>query len=159
MVAILNNIRSAYNVGSMFRTADGAGFRKLYLCGVTPTPLDVLGHPRKDIAKVALGAEKTVEWEKVARTADCIKRLRDERYVVYALELAPGAIPYHTPALFKNKKKIALLVGNEVRGISKVLRERCDATIMIPMHGKKESLNVAVAFGIAAFEIAKYTVK
>ena len=156
MIAILHNIRSAYNVGSIFRTADGAGVEKIYLCGITPAPLNQLGKPEQKITKVSLGAEKTVAWETMARTADCIKRLKKEGYYICALELAPDAAPYTQKGILDaHKKKIAVVVGNEVRGLSKSLRSKCDATIYIPMHGKKESLNVAVAFGIIAFEIAK----
>lgn len=156
MIGILHNIRSAYNVGSMFRTADGAGVEKLYLCGITPAPIDAFGKRREKITKVSLGAEKTIAWESVARTADCIKRLKREEYFIYALELAKDAIAYTAPELFKKNKNIAIVIGNEVRGIPASLRNRCEATIYIPMRGTKESLNAAVAFGVIAFEIAQY---
>lgn len=158
MIGILYNIRSAYNVGSIFRTADGAGFTKLYLCGITPTPHDTLGRTRKDMVKVSLGAEQTILWEKIARAADCIKKLQREGYFVCAVEIAPGAIPYYIKDVLKNHARIAILMGHEVTGLPKALRDRCDSTIGIPLYGKKESLNVAVAFGIIAFEIAKYRV-
>ncbi len=157
MIGILHNIRSAHNVGSMFRTADGAGVEKLYLCGITPSPLDPFGKPREKITKVSLGAEKTVAWENVARAADCIKRLKQERYYICALELAKDAVPYTAQDLTEHYAgRIAVVIGNEVRGVPKAIRDKCDATICISMRGNKESLNVAVAFGVIAFEIAKY---
>ncbi len=157
MVAILHNIRSAHNVASIFRTADGAGVQKLYLCGITPGPLDVFGRNREDFAKVALGAEKAVSFEKVARTADCIRRLKAAGYFVCALELAPGAVPYCDAVFLKaHAGKIAIVVGHETEGIPKRILARCDAVVSIPMRGMKESLNVSVAFGVIAFEMARY---
>lgn len=155
-VAILCNIRSAHNVGSMFRTADAAGIERLYLCGITPSPADMLGSARKSLEKTALGAEKAVPWEKYARTADCMRKLKAAGYFIYAVELTPSATPYYNAdCLKKNTDKLAFIVGHEVDGVPKALLKKCDAVICIPMHGKKESLNVAVAFGVIAFEIAK----
>ncbi len=143
----------------MFRTADAAGIERLYLCGITPSPEDMLGSARKSLEKTALGAEKTVPWEKRARTADCIRKLKAEGYFVCAVELAPGAVPYSEAAcLRKDADKLAFVVGHEVEGISKAVLDRCDAVVSIPMRGKKESLNVAVAFGIIAFEIARHSI-
>ena len=171
MIAILHNIRSAHNVGSMFRTADAAGLERLYLCGITPTPVkpeghgaagsnDMLGSARKAFEKTALGAEKSVPWEKCARTADCIRKLKAVGYFVCAVELAPDAVPYHeADFLKKNTDKLAFVVGHETDGLPKALLHKCDAIIRIPMYGKKESLNVAVAFGIIAFEIARNTIR
>ena len=179
MVAILHNIRSAHNVGSMFRTADAAGISQLYLCGITPAPWPagpvkpvghgagftgaasdtMLGSARKSLEKTALGAEKTVSWKKCARGADCIRRLRADGYYICAVEIARGAVPYYDADFLKKKTdKLAFVVGNEVAGLPKSLLDTCDAIVCIPLHGKKESLNVAVAFGIIAFEIAKYKV-
>lgn len=155
--AILSNIRSAHNVGSIFRTADAAGIERLYLCGITPSPDGMLGSARKSLQKTALGAEKSVPWEKCIRTADCIRRLKAAGYFICAVELADGAVPYcDADCLKKNTDKLAFIVGHEVDGVPKALLEKCDAVISIPMYGKKESLNVAVAFGVIAFEIAKY---
>lgn len=155
-VAILSNIRSAHNVGSMFRTADAAGLERLYLCGITACPDDMLGSATKSLQKTALGAEKTVPWEKCARTADCMRKLKAAGYFICAVELTPSAIPYYdSDCLKKNTDKLAFIVGHEVDGVPKALLEKCDAVICIPMHGAKESLNVSVAFGIIAFEIAK----
>lgn len=157
MIAILHNIRSAHNVGSMFRTADAAGVDRLYLCGITPTPNDMLGSARKSLEKTALGAEKIVLWKKLARIADCIRRLKADGYFICAIELTKDAVPYHAADfLKKNTDKLAFIVGNEVKGLPQSVITKCDAVVCIPMHGKKESLNVAVAFGIIAFEIARY---
>lgn len=157
MVAILHNIRSAHNVGSMFRTADAAGIERLYLCGITPAPNAMLGSARKSLEKTALGAERTVPWEKRARIADCIRRLKAKGYRICAVELMKNAVPYYAADfLKKNTDKLAFVVGNEVTGLSKSVLAKCDATVYIPLHGAKESLNVAVAFGIIAFEIARH---
>jgi tRNA G18 (ribose-2'-O)-methylase SpoU len=158
IAAILHNIRSAHNVGSMFRTADAAGITRLYLCGITPSPADMLGSAMKAFEKTALGAEKTVPWKKYARTADCIRALREEGYAVYAAEIAPSAIPYDVAFKSITSSKIAFVVGHETEGISKALCARCDGTVIIPMRGKKESLNVSVAFGVLAFEITKHSI-
>lgn len=156
MVAILHNIRSLFNVGSIFRTADGAGAEKLYLCGITPTPFDLFGKLRPQLTKVSLGAEKTVAYEHVAKTATAILRLKKEGYCVVAVELAKGAIRYDKLSVRDiNKGKIALVIGHEVRGLPESILKLCDTIMYIPMRGKKESLNVGVAFGIVAYEIAK----
>jgi tRNA G18 (ribose-2'-O)-methylase SpoU len=156
MVAILQNIRSLFNVGSIFRTADAMGFEKIYLCGITPAPTDRFGNKRKEIAKVALGAQDYVPWEKIgylpsaSRTISLIKKLKKEGYQIIALEQSKKSIflnQYKSP---KNKK-IALIVGNEVKGLANSILKHCDKILEIPMYGRKESLNVAVAFGIAAF--------
>ncbi len=158
MVAILHNIRSMFNVGSIFRTADGAGFLKIYLCGITPAPYDEFGRLRSQVSKVALGAEKTVEWEKCKSTATIISRLKKEGYTIIAVEIARGAVPYFK---FKPKKKekVALIVGHEVKGLSAAILKLSDKIIYIPMRGKKESLNVGVAFGVAAFHISNIRYK
>lgn len=156
MIGILHNLRSAHNTASIFRTADGAGVEKLYLCGTTPSPLDAFGRIRADFTKVALGAESSVPWESCARTADCIRRLKAAGYFICAAELAPDAVPYHEAQFLREyAPKIALVVGHETEGVPKSILARCDGIVSIPMRGKKESLNVAVAFGILAFEIMK----
>ncbi len=152
MVILLDNIRSLHNVGSIFRTADAVGVEKLYLCGITPSPLDRFGVVRSDVAKVALGAEKTVEWEKAASTSTLITRLKKEGYRIVALEQSPNSVYYYnlSPKTY-NLDKAALVLGAEVEGISPAILKKCDTIIEIPMSGAKESLNVAVAFGIASF--------
>jgi len=144
---ICHNIRSAYNVGSIFRTADGAGVTKIFLCGYTPTP------PRPDIAKVALGAEKSVPWEKCSQTWRLIERLKKQGVQIIALEQHPKSVFYDK---FKPRFPLALILGSEVKGLPKSILRRCSKIVEIPMFGKKESLNVSVAFGIASYQIAKF---
>jgi tRNA G18 (ribose-2'-O)-methylase SpoU len=163
MIVLLDNIRSLHNVGSIFRTADAVGVEKLYLCGITPSPLDRLGVVRGDVAKVSLGAENTVPWESVASTSRLITSLKKQGYTIVALEQDVRAVPYYEYAKTwiasstRNDRgegefnKIALVLGAEVEGVSPAVLKKCDAIIDIPMSGKKESLNVSVAFGIAAY--------
>ena len=147
-VVILHNIRSAYNVGAIFRTADGAGVSKIYLTGYTPTPLDAFGRYRTDIAKSALGAERIVPWEYAKKASAVIEKLKRDGFSVVAAEKTEGAACYRE---YAPRKRTAFLFGNEVRGISKALLSRCDAIVAIPMRGKKESLNVSVAAGIILY--------
>jgi 23S rRNA (guanosine2251-2'-O)-methyltransferase len=146
---VCDNIRSTFNVGAIFRTADAAGITKIYLCGYTPTP------PRYEIEKVALGAEKSVPWEHVAQTWRLLERLRAQGVQIVALEnnIDLPTIDYRE---FVPKFPIALVLGNEVTGLSPALLRRADAIITLPMHGKKESLNVAVAFGIASYRLNEH---
>lgn len=147
---VLHNIRSTHNVGSIFRTADAAGVSKIYLTGHTPTPLDRFARPRKDVAKVALGAELTIPWEYVRTTGLVITTLKKSGFTVIALEQAATSISYKK---YSVKKPTALILGSEVEGIAPSLLSKCDAIIEIPMKGKKESLNVSVAAGIALFAV------
>ncbi len=149
-IVILYNIRSVYNVGAIFRTADAAGISKIYLVGYTPAPLDRFGRARKDLAKSALGAETTVPWESVKTIAPLLAKLKKNGYEIVALEQDENSIDYKK---YKAKKKTALILGEEVRGIPKNILKECDVVIEIPMHGQKESLNVSVATGIALFRI------
>jgi len=151
VILILHNIRSLHNVGSIFRTADGAGVKKIYLVGITPEPTDRLGRVREPLRKVALGAEESVPWEKVSSFARLSKKMREEGYSMCALEQSKNSINY--TKLPRSKKKIALLVGNEVDGVPSTILKSCDYVLEIPMKGKKESLNVGVATGIALFRI------
>ncbi len=146
---LLHNIRSAHNVGSIFRTADAAGVAKIYLTGYTPTPLDRFGRTQKDIAKTALGAEQSVAWERYATPGTLVRRLKKGGWRIIGVEQDTRAVDYRSltvdsPTLF--------IFGNEVRGISASLREKCDVIVEIPMRGKKESLNVSVAAGIVLFQ-------
>lgn len=150
VILIIHNVRSAYNIGSLFRTADGAGVSKIYLSGVSPFPIDRFGRARKDIAKVALGAEKTVPWEKVLWLPTRISSLKKDGYHVIALEQSPQSRDYRS---IKPKGKFALIVGSETEGLPQSILRVCDEVIEIPMHGKKESLNVSVATGIALYEL------
>ncbi|MFA6552914.1 MAG: TrmH family RNA methyltransferase [Patescibacteria group bacterium] len=144
VVLILHNVRSRFNVGAIFRTADAAGVKKIYLCGITPAP----PHPKID--KVALGATAFVPFEKRPRTADVLKELNAKKYELVALEQSKKSTPYFTR---KKKFPLALIVGAEVRGLPDTLLKKCDVVIDIPMHGQKESLNVAIALGIVLFDI------
>jgi len=154
LIAILHDIRSMHNVGSIFRTADAAGVEKLYLCGITPELVDVFGRPRPQIIKVSLGAEKSVAWEHCDSTSKLITKLKKEGYKIFAIEQSKNSIPYYTlnPKRY-TLKRVALLVGNEISGISPAILKKCDKILEIPMKGKKESLNVAVAFGIVVFTL------
>jgi len=143
-VVVCHNIRSAYNIGSVFRTADGAGTAKIYLTGYTPAP------PHSGISKTALGAEKVVAWEKISRIDTALKRLKKEKYKIIALEQSQKSVSLDS---FKSKGNVALILGNEVRGLNPAVLQKCDKIIEIPMRGEKESLNVSVAFGIAAYTI------
>ncbi len=155
MVLVLHNIRSVHNVGSMFRTADAAGVSKIILSGYTPTPLDRFGRLRLDLAKVALGAEKTIPWEHTAAAAPALVRLQQAGYLLLAIEQSPNSVSlfdWHPPS---PSQPLALIVGNEVRGLSPAILKQCDAILEIPMRGAKESLNVSVAAGIALFTALK----
>lgn len=168
LVVILYNIRSLHNVGSIFRTADGAGVKKIYLCGITPAPLDRFGKIRPQFAKVSLGAEKSVEWERVKSTTRLIDKLKNPPagggYKIFAVEQAKNSIPYYCVGSQKSRlrqdfggqagvKKVALVLGSEVRGLPSSILKLCDKILEIPMLGKKESLNVSVAFGIVAYHL------
>src|SRR5258706_10995768 len=150
VILLLENIRSAENVGSIFRTADAAGVRKIYLAGYTPAPLDRFGRVNKKIATRALGAEKAISWESVSDILKTVKRLKSEGYFVVALEQAKNAVDYKN---IKPKNKMLFIVGNEVTGVSKTVLKLSDRIAEIPMKGGKESLNVSVAFGIGVFRI------
>ena len=144
VILVLNNIRSRFNVGAIFRTADAAGVEKIYLCGITPVP----PHPKID--KVSLGAEKNIPFEKKHSTSRVIDALKKEGFQIIALEQYKKSANYTE---FLNTNTIALVVGNEVKGISPNILKKCHQVICIPMKGKKESLNVSVALGISLFEI------
>ena len=146
MLAILDNIRSAKNVGGIFRTADGAGLQKLWLCGITPSPAD-----NAQIAKTALGAEQTVPWEHAPSTVALVEKLKSQDVIILALEAAPGSISLFSYTLPKADRSIALVVGSEPAGIDPAVLLLADATLNLPMAGSKGSLNVAVAFGIAVY--------
>lgn len=156
---ILHNIRSLYNVGAMFRTADAAGVSGIFLTGYTGAPEDKLGNARKSIHKVALGAENSVSWERRRDLPRLIEKLRKEKIFVLALEQSPKSFDYAKADVFLRRKRIAkysgiaLIVGNEVRGLSPQIWKKCDAVMKITMRGKKESLNVSVAAGIALFKL------
>jgi 23S rRNA (guanosine2251-2'-O)-methyltransferase len=155
-VAILHDIRSVVNVGAIFRTCDASGISKIYLTGITPTPLDRFGRVRNDLAKAALGAEKTVAWEFSKEIESTLKMLKEENYKIIAIEQSPVSVDYkkvREKEKIGTNKNVAFLVGNEVDGLPKPVLDLCDIIAEIPMKGEKESLNVSTAFGIAVFRI------
>ena len=149
-VIILPDIRSSLNVGSIFRTADACGIDKIYLTGYTPTPIDKFGRADKQIAKTALGAEKTIAWEKAESIDKLLIKLKKEKFYLIAIEQAKESIDYKK---VKAKNKTAFIFGNEVEGLPKNILKKCDVIAEIPMKGDKESLNVAVSAGVALFRI------
>jgi len=151
-ILILHNIRSVENVGAMFRTADAAGISQIYLTGYTPAPLDRFGRKRKDLAKSALGAEEFVSWESKKSLPALLRSLRREKYFIVAIEQNKKSIDYKTLRL-RSGQGNAFIVGSEIGGIPKNVLKKCDTIAEIPMRGKKESLNVSVALGIALFRI------
>jgi tRNA G18 (ribose-2'-O)-methylase SpoU len=142
LVALVDNVRSLWNVGSIFRSADACGVRELVLAGISGCP------PRPEISKTALGAEEAVAWRYRADAAEALAKLREEGYEPVALETSRRAVPL---SAMDWPKRTCLVVGNEVAGISAPVLEACGRHVYIPMCGVKNSLNVAVAFGIAAF--------
>jgi len=150
--AALEDISSLWNVGSIFRSADGAGFRRLYLCGITGTP------PHKSIAKTSLGAEDFVPWEHHSHVLDFLPKLAEQNIQIVALEKTESSIDL-TEALTRKllRPPLCLIVGNEVAGVSAEALALSKVTCHLPMHGVKSSLNVAVAFGIGAYQIAHGT--
>ncbi len=151
-ILILYNIRSVENVGAIFRTADAAGINKIYLIGYTPAPLDRFGRKRGDMHKSALGAEEFVAWEQVKTIFPLITKLKKEGFQIVAIEQDKKSIDYKTLRL-RSGQAHAFIVGAEVTGIPKKVLEKCDIIAEIPMRGKKESLNVSVATGIALFRM------
>ncbi len=151
-ILILNDIRSVENVGAMFRTADAAGIDKIYLTGYTPCPLDRFGRKRGDLAKSALGAEEFVKWEQYKNISQLLTKLKKEKYLIIGIEQDKKSIDYKKLKVTNHKLK-AFIVGTEVTGIPKNILKKCDIITEIPMKGKKESLNVSVATGIALFRI------
>ncbi len=155
IVGVLHNIRSQHNVGSMFRTADAAGLSHLYLVGYTPLPLDRFGRKTRDIAKTALGAEVSIPWTHHDNLASLLSILRDDGFQVLACEKGMvNGKPYD--AVFYGEK-VALVMGNEVDGLSEETTMFADHVVEIPQFGTKESLNVAVAFGIVAYGVRRAT--
>lgn len=141
---VINNIRSLHNVGSIFRTADGIGVEKIWLCGITGFP------PSPKISKTALGAENSVVWEYRKNVSDCVQELKKAGFRIALLEQTSQSIPHQK---FDPPFPLALVVGNEIQGVCETILPDCDYAIEIEMQGEKNSLNVAVAFGIAAYDI------
>lgn len=149
--AVLDNIRSAWNVGSIFRSADGFGFAHIYLCGITPTP------ENKAVKKTSLGAENTIQWSYHKNALEVITKLKDENWTVFALEEDERAVALNAER--KEQKtnqhiqKSALILGNEITGVDSDILSLCDQIFYIPMQGEKRSLNVAIAFSVGAFAL------
>ena len=150
---LLHNIRSAHNVGSIFRTADALAVSRIFITGYTPTPFDRFGRPVKEIAKTALGAELSIPWEYAKKPDRFLRSMKDIRVEIVGIEQDDRALNYKDYKEVNSEQGVLIVVGNEVRGMSKGLRGRCDTLVEIPMYGKKESLNVGVAFGVVLFRM------
>ena len=148
VIAVLENIRSAYNVGSVFRTADAFLLEAIYITGYTCVP------PHKEIKKTALGAEESVDWKHFANASDAIKVLKENGYTVYAIEQAANSLKLQN-LQFTNDDKIAVIFGNEVTGVEQDTIQQCDGCIEIPQLGMKHSLNIATAAGVVLWEIVR----
>lgn len=147
VVVVLDSIRSSYNVGSIFRSSDGAMIEKLIPTGYTPYP------PKKEVLKTALGSQDSVAWEYVKNPIDAVKKLKENGYKVCALEQTDKSIPHYD--IKKDSFPLCLIIGNEITGVKQELIDLCDFSIEIPQYGIKQSLNVAVAYGIAVFELRR----
>ena len=145
IVVVLDHVRSLNNVGSVFRTADAFRMERIYLCGITATP------PNAEIHKTALGAEETVEWRYFKETTDAVKELKQQGYIICALEQAEGSVSLKNLSLDSNKK-YAVVVGHEVKGVQQEVVDECDFCVEIPQYGTKHSLNVSVAAGIVLWD-------
>lgn len=148
VVVVLENIRSAYNVGSVFRTADAFLLEAIYICGYTAYP------PHKEIKKTALGAEDTVHWKHFKQITEAIAQLRQEGYKVYSVEQAENSIALNQ--FQTGKEKIAVIFGNEVTGVEQSTIALTDGCIEIPQLGMKHSLNISVAAGVVLWELVRY---
>ena len=150
---VLDNVRSAHNVGSVFRTADGAGVSRILLAGYTPAPIDRFGRPQPEITKTSLGASATVPWEQLDDVAalESLKQLKAKGFSIVAVEQTPRSVSLyeHRPT-----EKVCYIFGNEIDGVSPTILNLADTVIEIPMHGHKESLNVGVTVGITLFQRA-----
>ena len=146
VIAVLENIRSAYNVGSIFRTADAFLLEAIYICGYTAYP------PHKEIKKTALGADETVRWKHFKSVSDCLAELKAEGYNLFAVEQAEDSFQLND---FTTNQKLAVIFGNEVTGVEQSTIAQCDGCIEIPQLGMKHSLNVSVAAGIVLWELVR----
>ena len=148
MVVVLDNVRSALNVGSVFRTSDAFRVEKIVLCGITACP------PNAEIRKTAIGAEQSVDWEYCKDNVEAVTNLKNQGYTIIALEQAKESVMLQHLDL-KSYKKVALILGNEVKGVDDKLMDICDLCVEIPQFGTKHSLNVSVSGGIAIWEVYK----
>jgi tRNA G18 (ribose-2'-O)-methylase SpoU len=147
---VLENVRSAENVGSIFRTADGFGVQKIYLVGYTPSPIDRFGRKRKDIQKTALGAEESVAYESVETIGELLSRFKQKGISVVSVEQSGTSIMLRD---FIPQFPLALILGNEVHGVSGIALEQSDSVVEIPMGGSKESFNVGVAAALVLYHV------
>lgn len=151
IVVVLENIRSAYNVGSVFRTADAFLIEAIYIIGYSAKP------PHKEIRKTALGAEETVTWQHFHNSAEAIARLEADGYAVYAIEQAQNSVPLQEIS-FSSDQKIAVVLGNEVTGVEQSTINQCRGCIEIPQLGMKHSLNIATAAGVVLWELTRQVI-
>ncbi|HET54765.1 MAG TPA: TrmH family RNA methyltransferase [Ignavibacteria bacterium] len=147
VVVVLDSIRSSYNVGSIFRTSDGAMIEKLVAAGYTPHP------PKKEVLKTALGSQDSVDWEYAKNPVEIVNEYKSKGYKICALEQTNKSIAYHS--LTKDVFPLCLIIGNEITGVKQELIDLCDFSIEIPQYGIKQSLNVAVAYGVSIFELRR----
>lgn len=148
LVVVLDNVRSLYNVGSVFRTSDAYRVQKIWLCGLTSTP------PNAEIHKTALGAEFSVEWGSEADTLQVVRNLQKKGYVVFAVEQVEGSVSLENIELDPTKK-YAVVMGHEVNGVQQSVVDACDYCLELPQYGTKHSLNVSVTTGIVIWEFFK----
>ena len=152
VTVVLDNVRSAYNVGAVFRTCDAFRIQGVLLCGITSTPPDV------EIHKTALGAEESVDWKHYDRSVEAVNDLKRHGYTVYAVEQAHGSTPLQDLSLAKeltDEARFAIVLGNEVHGVSQEVVDLCDECLEIPQFGTKHSLNVSVTAGIVLWDFAR----
>lgn len=147
-VIVLDNVRSLNNVGTVFRNADAFLVKKICLCGITPVP------PHHDIQKTALGATESVEWVYYQSTADAVRRLKDEGFVIAGIEQTEGSVELQD-MLIEPGRNYALVFGHEVNGVSQEIIDMCDSCIEIPQFGTKHSFNIAVSTGIVMWELTR----
>lgn len=149
LIVVLDNVRSQYNVGSVFRTSDAFRVECIYLCGISATP------PHQEIHKTALGAEDTVNWEYFKDTKEAILKLKSEGYYIYSIEQVEGSVMLENLQL-DSSKKYAVVLGNEVKGVQQEVVDLSDGCIEIPQYGTKHSLNVSTAAGIIIWDFFKW---
>ena len=153
LVVVLDHVRSLYNVGSVFRTSDAFRVSLVCLCGITARP------PHPEIHKTALGAEDSVDWKYFERTEDCVAWLKEQGYTVLAIEQCEGSTiltDYSLPLRESQRGSIAIVLGNEVKGVQQQVVDMCDGCLEIPQYGTKHSLNVSVTAGIVIWELFKH---
>ena len=156
LVVVLDHVRSLYNVGSVFRTSDAFRVSLVCLCGITARP------PHPEIHKTALGAEDSVDWKYFERTEDCVAWLKEQGYIVLAIEQCEGSTmltDYSLPLRESQRGSIAVVFGNEVKGVQQQVVDMCDGCLEIPQYGTKHSLNVSVTAGIVIWELFKHLKK